>query len=399
MNTRFIFSEFSDRVKNSEIRELLKYTRMKGIISFAGGLPDPSLFPIEDIERITIQLLKEKSYLALQYGPTPGEPEFIEAVEGHLASFGEKVTREQICVTSSSQQGLDLLSLLMINNGSEVIMERPSYLGAIQAFSRNGANLNGVRLEDDGMCIEELEDTIIQLTTRHKKISFIYTIPDYQNPSGVTMSLDKRYKLISIANKHRIPIIEDSPYRELSFNEDILPSLWSISEGEGVIQLKTLSKMLFPGMRLGWIVAPETIAKKFALMKQSVDLCSSSFNQFIIAKFFREGKMNATINKAIDLYKIKNKLMLNTLKKEMPTGVSWSEPKGGMFLWLKLPQNIDAAEMIPLAVEKNIIYVTGSSFYCDKQEKNSLRLNYSFPTLYEIEKGIMNLSEVVKSLL
>lgn len=397
METLFNFSEFSDRVKTSEIRELLKYTRIKGIISFAGGLPDPSLFPIEDIERITAELLKEKSFLALQYGPTPGEPEFIEAIEKHMSAFGENVTKEQICVTSSSQQGLDLLSLLMLNGGTEVIMEKPSYLGAIQAFKRNGAVLNGIHLEKDGMNLDELESTIKRIISSKKKVSFIYTIPDYQNPSGVTMSIEKRYKLIEISNKYGIPIIEDSPYRELCFEGDVLPSLWTLSSGTCVIQLKTLSKMLFPGMRLGWVVAPKDIASKFALMKQSVDLCSPSFNQLIIAKYFREGKMTETINKAINIYKAKKELMVNTLRECMPSYVNWSEPTGGMFLWVTLPERIDAKELVPLAVQKNVIYVTGSSFFCDGKGKNTLRLNYSFPKPDEIKDGIEALSHVIKT--
>lgn len=193
------YSEFADSVKSSEIRELLKYTRIQGIIPFAGGLPDPSLFPLEDIKRITETILKEKGFLALQYGPTPGEPEFIEAVIQHMHHFGEEADATQICVTSSSQQGLDLLAMVMLDKKSEIIMELPSYLGAIQAFERNGAIMNGVPLQDNGMDLDALEELIKAKAKKNIKITFIYTIPDYQNPAGILLSLEKRKRLLQIA--------------------------------------------------------------------------------------------------------------------------------------------------------------------------------------------------------
>jgi 2-aminoadipate transaminase len=393
------YSELSVRTKSSEIRELLKYTRMKDIISFAGGLPDPRLFPIEDIARITNEVLSAKGILALQYGPTPGEPEFIEALVEHMGNFNEKVSTEQICVTSSSQQGLDLLSLIMINEGDEIIMELPSYLGAIQAFERSGAKMNGIQLEQDGINIEKLVAIIKEKHTKGKQIRFIYTIPDYQNPSGIMMSLEKRIQLLEIANQWQIPIIEDSPYREISFNNIVHPSLWSLSEGKGVIQLKTFSKILFPGMRLGWITAEKEIINKLALMKQSVDLCSPSFNQLIVAQFIKEGKMKSTIMSAIEIYREKNATMLSSLEKWMPKGVEWSKPTGGMFLWVKLPENIDAKEMVESAVKNHVVYVTGRPFHCDGSGKNTMRLNYSFPTLAQIEMGIKSLAETINEII
>ncbi|RPH33430.1 MAG: PLP-dependent aminotransferase family protein [Bacteroidales bacterium] len=390
------YSEFAGRIKGSEIRELLKYTRKEGVISFAGGLPDPCLFPINDITRITREVLSEKGFLALQYGPTPGEPEMIDALVEHMANFSEAAKEDQICVTSSSQQGLDLVSLVMLDKDSEIIMELPSYLGAIQAFGRTGVTMNGIRLLDDGMDLDQLEEVLKDKARKKTKIRFIYVIPDYQNPSGIVMSLNKRRLLIEIASRWGVPIVEDSPYREINFNEATLPSLWTLSKGDGVIQLKTFSKMLLPGMRLGWITAQKEIIEKLALMKQSVDLCSPSFNQLIIARFIKEGRMKETIKQAIALYIKKNASMLTSLSEFMPEYVTWSKPTGGMFLWLTLPEFADAKEMLEMAAEKKVIYVPGKPFHCDGAGQNTLRLNYSFPTIPKIEMGIQSLAQTVK---
>ena len=390
------YSELSNRTKSSEIRELLKYTRIKDIISFAGGLPDPSLFPIKGVTRITKEVLQEKGYLALQYGPTIGEIDFIEAIKDHTKQFGEEVELDQICVTSSSQQGLDLVSLVMLNAGDEIILELPSYLGALQAFERTGCVMNGIPMQTDGMDIDFLVNVIENKIKEGKKIKFIYTIPDYQNPSGIILSKEKRLKLIEIAQKYEIPIIEDSPYRELCYNNLKEPSLWTLANGKGIIQVKTLSKMLFPGMRMGWIVAQKDILNKFSLMKQSVDLCSPTINQLIIARYMQEGLMKSTIDKAIDLYSEKSMCMINALRKYMPEGVKWSEPTGGVFLWVKLPEHMDAKELVAKAAENKVIYVTGKPFHCDESGKNTLRLNYSFPSLEQIEIGISRLADTIK---
>jgi 2-aminoadipate transaminase len=383
------YSDFAKRIRSSEIRELLKYSRVKGIVSFAGGLPDPSLFPLDDIGRITKEVLDEKGLLALQYGPTPGEPEFIEALVLHMSDYDEVATPEQICVTSSSQQGLDLLSLCMVDSGAEVFMELPSYLGAIQAFERAGAVLTGIPMMEDGMDLDQLEGWLKSENKKEGSVRFIYTIPDFQNPSGIVMSLENRKRLLRIASEQGIPVVEDSPYREITFTGASLPSLWSLSNGQGVIQLKTFSKMLFPGMRLGWIVADKSIIEKINLMKQSVDLCSPTFNQLILAKYIREGRMRETIERAKELYIRKKQCMSEALWRYMPAYVSWSEPKGGMFLWVTLPEYVDTREMIQLAADNKVFYVTGRPFHCDGSGKNTLRLNYSFPTFEQIENGIV----------
>ncbi|MBN1150552.1 PLP-dependent aminotransferase family protein [candidate division WOR-3 bacterium] len=393
MNHRF--SKISTSIKRSEIRELLSLTRKPGIISFGGGLPDSKLFPTKEITEITEKVLHSKGYLALQYGPTPGEVEMQTSLVKFMADFGEKATEEQICVTSSSQQGLDLVSRLFIDEGTPVIMELPSYLGAIQAFRRDMARMIGVKMDFGGMEIYALEKEVDELEKKGTPPSFIYTIPDFQNPSGITMTLERRNELVKFARKREILIIEDSPYRELSFTGNILPSLWTISGGSGVILLKTFSKMLFPGMRMGWITAEKEIIEKIIMLKQSVDLCTPSFTQLILSEFISKGKMEETIQKAIDLYKPKISTMLGALEENMPRQVEWSKPEGGMFLWVILPENIDAKDVFYKAIEKNVAFVTGQPFHCDASGKNTLRLNYSFPSIEQIDRGIKILSEVI----
>jgi 2-aminoadipate transaminase len=369
------------------------------MISFGGGLPDASLFPLDDISEITREVLEKKGYLALQYGPTAGEPEMLEALLDHMKAFGDNASMEQVCVTSSSQQGLDLLSLLFLDADAPIIMELPSYIGGVQAFRRCGADMQGVPMDDNGMDLEYLQNALDRLEKQDKKPRFIYTIPDFQNPSGITMSLERRKKLVKIAQEREIPIAEDSPYRELSFTGEVLPSLWTIAEGKGVIMLKTFSKMLFPGMRMGWMVADSMLIDKIVMLKQSVDLCTPSFNQLILAAYIKQGKMKQTIEKAIECYKPKGAAMLKAMEKYMPENVSWSKPTGGMFFWVKLPETLDAKDVFMEAIQRNVAYVIGRPFHCDNSGGNTMRLSYSFPSVEQIEQGVKQLAEAIKKFL
>lgn len=393
----FDYSSTSNRVVRSEIREILKLTRRPGIISFAGGLPDSSLFPVEEIISITGKVLRDKGYLALQYGPTDGEKEFKDAMVAFGAEHGEQVAPDQITVTSSSQQGLDLLSMLFIDPGDPVILELPSYLGGIQAYRRCGADMRGVRMDDDGIVIEEVESRIREIEGEGKKPRFINVIPDFQNPSGITMSMERRHRLIELAHEKQIPIIEDSPYREIVFRGEKLPSLWTLSGGKGVITLKTLSKMLFPGMRIGWMYGEVEVIEKIIGLKQSVDLCTPSFNQLIVSEYFSSGRMSESLGKAIETYRPKAEAMLSAMDAHFPPEVKWSRPTGGMFLWVVLPSHMDSREIFMEAIEKKVAYIVGQPFHCDRSGKNTLRLNYSFPSIDQIGEGIKRLGEVIKT--
>lgn len=384
------------RTQRSEIRELLKVARKSGLISFGAGLPDVSLFPIDDLRQITSDILENKGYLALQYGSTEGEPEFLEAIINHSKSFGEIVSVDNLCVVSSSQQAIDLVTHLFIEQGEVAIVELPTYLGVVQAFQRAGCQMLGVKMDEAGMIPEELEKTI---ASSPKKPKLIYIIPDFQNPTGINVPLERRKKILEIATKHEIPIVEDSPYREMNFIGDSLPSFWSLSGGKGVITLKTLSKMLYPGMRLGWITGEDELIQNAVKIKQSVDLCSSAFNQLINASYMKSGKMKETIDKARTLYKAKKNLMVSELEKHMPSGVKWTNPDGGMFLWVTLPEGYDSKDLFMISIGKGAMFVTGKPFHCDGSGLNTLRLNYSFPTNQQIIDGIKILGDSAKELL
>lgn len=390
------FSNLTKSIKRSEIRELLKWTRKPGLISFGGGLPDSDLFPLKEIADITKEVLESKGYLALQYGQTQGEPEMIAALCKHMSEFGDIAKPEDVCVVSSSQQGLDLLSLMFLDTNTPIVVEMPSYLGALQAFNRHNAKMIGIPMDHEGMKMDVLDDTLSKMDDKPR---FIYTIPDFQNPSGNTMSLERRHQLISISRKYEIPIVEDSPYREIRFKGDTLPSIRSLAKGENVIMLKTFSKILFPGMRMGWVVADEEIIDKLVVIKQSVDLCTPSFNQLILASFIEKGMMSQTIKKAKSCYKPKLEAMLESLEKYMPDGVKWSQPEGGMFLWIELPENIDTKEIFMKAIENDVAYVIGSPFFHNGRGKNTMRLSYSFPSVEEIKIGIERLAKMISEVI
>lgn len=388
------FSKLTQNIKRSEIRELLKWTRKPDLISFGGGLPDCELFPTQEISEITQNVLKKKGYLALQYGQTQGEPEMIKALIKHMQEFGDQAEPDQVCLTSSSQQGLDLLSLIFLDNNSSIIVEQPTYLGALQAFHRHDPNIIGIPMDHKGMRIDILKKKLDSLKDYPR---FIYTIPDFQNPSGITMSLERRKALIEISKERGVPIVEDSPYRELRYIGETIPSIWNLANGQNVIMLKTFSKILFPGMRMGWIVAEPEVIDKFILVKQSVDLCTPCFTQLILAEYIQKGLMKKTIERAKKCYKPKLETMLTSLRKYMPDNVNWSQPKGGMFLWIKLPEHIDTKEIFMTAIKHNVAYVIGSPFHHDGSGKNTMRLNYSFPAIQEIETGIKRLAKLVKA--
>jgi 2-aminoadipate transaminase len=389
------YSEMAGRIVRSEIREMLKWSRRADTVSFGGGLPDPSLFPVAALEDIQASILRKKGYLALNYGPTQGEPEALEAFSRHMAGSGDEAAVESLCVTSSSQQALDLVSLLFLDAASPIIVEIPSYVGALQAFGRAGADIRGVPLGPEGLDMEALEAELSRLAAEGRKPRFIYTIPDFQNPAGVTMSLASRKRLLALASARGIPVIEDSPYRELAFDGHALPSLWSLSGGKGVILLKTLSKMLLPGFRLGWLAAEPEVADKLIVMKQSVDLCTSSFVQLTAAEFLNRGLMEDTIKRARAMYRPKRDAMLAGLDAVLPPGSTRSAPEGGVFLWATLPPAWDATKLLRKGLELGVAFVTGGAFHCDGGGKSSMRLNFSFPSIEAIGEGCRRLGAAI----
>jgi 2-aminoadipate transaminase len=390
------YSKNAQNMKRSEIRELLKVTRRPEMISFAGGLPASETFPVKELEEISGQLLREKGATALQYGPTEGETPLREELAKWLSHEKASIKAENILITTGSQQGLDIVSKVFLDPNDSVILELPSYIGGLQAFNSYRAKMIGVPQDNHGMRTDLLEKLLTRLAKRNKKPKFIYVVPDFQNPSGVTMSLERRKALLQLAYKHEVPIVEDSPYRDLRFAGQTVPAIYSLDTENQVIVLGTFSKLLCPGLRLAWIIAPAEWMDKMIVAKQGMDLCSPSYTQLIVAEFLKRGLLQAQIDRIRKLYAEKREAMLAALRKYMPKGVKWTEPEGGLFLWIQLPKRMSATELFPKAVENKVAYVIGSAFHCNGKGHNTMRLNFSYPSERQINEGIERLAKMIK---
>jgi 2-aminoadipate transaminase len=390
------YSKNALNMKRSEIRELLKFTRQPGIISFAGGLPAPDTFPVKEIEEISCRLLREKGATALQYGTTEGEAPLREELAKWMSQEKSGIKPENIFITSGSQQGLDIVSKVFLDPGDTVIVELPSYVGGLQAFTAYRAKMVGVPQDDEGMRMDKLEKVLGKMAQKKKKPKFIYVVPDFQNPSGITMSLERRKKLLELAYRYEVPIVEDSPYRDLRFTGEPVPPIYSLDTQNQVIVLGTFSKIFCPGLRLAWITAPAEWMDRMIVAKQSMDLCSPSFNQLITAEYMKQGLLQPQIERIKLIYGQKRQVMLKALKKHMPKGVKWTKPEGGLFLWIKLPKNMSANELFPKAIEEKVAYVVGTAFHCDGKGQNAMRMNFSYPTEAQIEEGILRLATMIK---
>jgi 2-aminoadipate transaminase len=390
------YSKNALNMKRSEIRELLKFTRRPSIISFAGGLPGPETFPVKDLEEIACQTLREKGAVALQYGPTEGEATLRVEVAKWLSREKPAINPENILITAGSQQGLDIVSKVFLDPKDIVIVELPSYIGGLQAFSAYRAKMIGVPQDDQGMKMDLLEKTLGKLASKTKKPKFIYVVPDFQNPSGVTMSLERRKRLLELAYQYEIPIVEDSPYRDLRYTGKSAPAIYGMDTEDQVIVLGTFSKLLCPGLRLAWIMAPVEWMDRMVVAKQGMDLCSPTFTQLMVAEYLRRGLLHKQVETIRRLYGIKLEVMLKALREHMPKGVRWSTPQGGLFLWVTLPKYMSANELFKEAIEKKVAYVVGSAFHCNGKGQNTMRINFSYSTEEQIEEGIKRLARVIK---
>ncbi len=389
------------RTKASVIRELLKITNKPGVISFAGGLPDPEYFPYDFVAESVKEIMAKKGRVALQYGPTDGLPELKEEFLKFLKKHeGIDAKPENVIITTASQQAMDMVGRLFIDASDPVLVEKPSYMGGLQVFKSYGADFVGVTLEDDGVSVTELEERLAWLKAQDEHYKFIYLVPDFQNPSGVTLSEEKRHKVVELSEKYDVAVIEDSPYRQIRF-EGVAPKmLYRLDQDtrktNNIISLFTFSKTFAPGLRLGIILAHPQIIRKMEILKQSLDLCSSSLNQLIAADFLRKGVFETHVEKVRKAYKLKKDTMVAALEKYMPEGVTWTRPEGGLFLWVRLPEGMSADDMFHEAIKENVAYVIGSAFHCDGSGKNTMRLNFSYPTTEEIDEGIKRLATAVK---
>ena len=392
------FSKNALRMKRSEIRELLKLVNQPDMISFAGGLPAPEVFPVDELKAIMVEVMEEEGKRALQYGPTEGDPRLKEELVKLMAKEGISATPDNILIVTASQQGLDLLGKIFIDRKDTVIMESPTYVGAIQAFNSYSAHMETVECDDEGMIPEALNDKLKFLFEKGIKPKFIYLIPDFQNPSGVTLPEERRKEILEIAEKFRMIVVEDTPYRQLRFEGKPEPALKALDKNGRVISLFTFSKIFLPGFRLGWIVAPTKITEKLVMAKQSADLCTSPFVQAVTYRFLKEGLLDKQITLIVSEYRKKRDHMLAMLEKYMPRikGLRWTKPKGGLFLWLTLPVYMNSRELFMKAVEKKVAFVVGSAFHPHEKCENSLRLNFSYASFEQIEEGVKRLAQAIK---
>jgi 2-aminoadipate transaminase len=383
-------------MKKSAIREILKLTQRPEMISFAGGLPSPDSFPIEDIKRVTAEVLELEGKAALQYGTTEGDVKLRTLLAERHRKDGLNLALENIIITTGSQQALDLCGKIFINRGDVVLCGLPSYLGGLNAFSNYGAVLKGIQLDDQGMRPDLLEKAITELKKDGRTIKFIYIIPDFQNPTGVTLPRARRLEIIRIAERHDLIIVEDSPYRDVRFAGTPEPLMSSLDTQGRVLTLNTFSKILAPGFRLAWVTGHKEIIDKMVTAKQASDLCTPPFVQRITARYIEQGLLDVNLRKTIELYHHRRDYMLRCFREQMPEGVKWTEPDGGLFLFVTLPPAMDAARLLEKAIRKNVAFVCGSVFYCNNEGHNTMRINFSFADEKDTCEGVRRLAEVIR---
>lgn len=387
------FAKRMEGLKGSEIRELLKLTEKPEVISFAGGLPAPELFPIDEMKKISQIVLDEEGKAALQYSTTEGYAPLRKHIADRMNSKAKtNVTKDDILITNGSQQGLDFAGKVFLDEGDVVLCESPSYLGALNAFKAYLPKFIEVPTDNDGMIMEELEK-ILETTDR---VKMIYVIPDFQNPTGRTWPMERRNKFMEIINKFEIPVIEDNPYGELRFEGEVLPSLKSMDKKGLVIYLGSFSKIFCPGYRIGWTCASKEILSKFIFVKQGSDLQASSISQREISKYMDLYDLDKHVEKLKEVYKRRRDLMLKTMKEELPEGLEYTYPEGGLFTWVELPKELDSRVIMQECVENNVAYVPGGSFFPNGGKENCFRLNYSTMSDEKIVEGIKRLAKVLK---
>jgi 2-aminoadipate transaminase len=392
------------QVKSSQIRELLKFTQNPEIISFAGGLPAPDVFPAERFEQACDRVLETQARLALQYGATEGYEPLREMIARHTARYGVKAKPENVLITSGSQQALDLIGKLLINPGDRVLVEAPTYLGALQAFNVYGAEYVAVPSDHDGLRTELLEKSL-RLGPK-----FMYVLPNFQNPGGTTLAEGRRHELVLMADRYGIPIIEDDPYGQLRYEGEHLPPLIvldreNLRRDDGysignVIYLSTFSKTLAPGLRLGWIVAPPEVISKLVQLKQGADLHTSTFVQMVAYEVARDNFLDEHIKLIRRVYGERREVMLRALEENFPREVTWTRPQGGLFLWVTLPEGMDCHQLFEAALKENVAFVPGDSFYPSNghadEARRHFRLNFSNASPEQIREGIRRLGVAIK---
>jgi 2-aminoadipate transaminase len=390
-----ILATRTQRMQSSIIRELLKFTMQPEVISFAGGLPAPELFPVRDFQDACAWVLSHDAELALQYGPTEGFPPLKDWVVEAMRRYELPAGRKNVLFTNGSQQALDLIGRVFIGSEDRIITGRPTYLGAIQAWNVYGPEYLTVPLDDEGMRMDELEKVL----QANPGVKFIYVLPNFHNPAGTTLTLERRYRLVELAAEHGAFIIEDDPYGELRFEgEDIIP-ICALHK-ENIIYLSTFSKTLAPSLRLGWIVAPEAVIAKLVQAKQGADLHTSNLLQYLAYDICQRGLIRAHVRKIRKVYRERRDVMLQAMEEHFPPGVTWTRPQGGLFLWVRMPESMDAERLLEIAIEEKVAFVPGRAFYPGGTDgRCCMRLNFSYSAPEIIVEGISRLGRAMKRMM
>lgn len=397
------FAQRTHGMRRSEVRELLKLTEQPGIISFGGGLPAPEVFPIREFEAACTRVLREQGARALQYSTTEGYRPLREMIARHTCRYGVTVTPENILITSGSQQALDLIGKVFINQGDHLLVERPTYLAALQAWNTYQAQYTAVPMDDDGLMTDALEAAL------RGGPKFIYALPNFQNPTGVTMSLERRRELVRLADHYGVPILEDDPYGQLRYEGEHLPSIVAVDSeyrsGNGkpytgnVMYMSTFSKTLAPGLRLGWVTGPTDVIERLVQAKQGADLHTSTFTQMVAYEVAHGGFLDEHVKVIRRVYRERRDAMLAAMREFFPEGTTWTHPRGGLFLWVRFPEWLDAADVLRESVKEGVAFLAGAPFFFDRTNANTARFNFSNADPERIREGVRRIGVVLQRMI
>ena len=398
MDWNSLYSGRIESMGHSDVSAMLKLAERPEVISFAGGLPDPDTFLLNETRAVFERVLAEKGTTALGYGPVHGVTPLREWLAGHMTRMGRPTVLAESLVTTGGIAALDLICRVLLDPGDVVIVGEPAYLAALHVIRSYQAQFKGVPLDQDGMQPEALASQLEDLARRSIRAKFIYMVPSFQNPAGVTLPEARRNAIVALAAKYRVPIVEDAAYRDLRF-EGKAPALLAALDPQ-VIHINTLSKVFNPGVRIGWVAAPERLIDRLVLAKQGQDQCATTIGQYVAHAFASEGLIEAQIERAIQIYRRKRDVMLAALKNHFPETTRWTRPEGGFYTWVTLPEGIDTEDLLPMAIEEaGVAYGAGPSFYHDRSGKNHMRLSYSYVSESRIEEGIRRLGDLLDRLI
>jgi 2-aminoadipate transaminase len=390
-----LFAERTGVMRSSAMRDLMAITARPEVISLAGGLPDTSTFPPQSFAAQMTRIAQESAAEALQYGPTEGFEETKDCILEVMGAEGMLPDPDDIIVTTGGQQAIDLICKAVIDPGDVIVCEAPTYPGALSVFSSYQADVVQVECDEDGMRVEALERLLADLRTEGRRLKFIYSVPSFQNPAGVTMSLQRRRQLVELARAEELLVVEDSPYGLLRYGGEPMPPLYQLDGGDFVIYVGTFSKILSPGIRLGWMVAPPPIMEKVVLGKQAADLCTSTLTQYFVREYFAERRWQRYIDDLVEIYRGRRDTMLEALRTYFPAEATWTEPEGGLFIWATLPDYIDTSDLLAKALRADVAFVPGQAAYLDGRGGQSMRLNFSGVGDEEIREGVRRIGKVI----